>query len=69
LVEHAQVIEHASSKGFRPFFETYISNDANVNIDDWKGYFSLKKDYPNLDQIPSEKGKGMQQLHIQIMNI
>lgn len=29
----------------------------------------MKKDYPNLEQIPSEKGKGMQQLHIHIMNI
>jgi hypothetical protein len=26
-------------------------------------------DYPNVEQIPSDKGKGMQQLHIHIMNI
>lgn len=66
---YAQVVEHASSKEFRPFFETYISNEANVITDNWKGYLPLKKNYPNLEQIPSEKGKGMQQLHIHIMNI
>ncbi len=66
---YAQVIERASSKEFRPFFETYISNDAKIVTDVWKGYLPLKKDYPNLEQIPSEKGKGMQQLHIHIMNI
>jgi hypothetical protein len=30
---YAQVIEHASSKEFRPFFETYISNNATVITD------------------------------------
>ena len=66
---YAQVINRASSKEFRPFFETYISKDAHVITDVWKGYLPLKKDYPNLKQIPSDKGKGMQQLHIHIMNI
>jgi hypothetical protein len=66
---YAQVIDRASSKEFRPFFETYISKDAHVITDVWKGYLPLKKDYPNLEQIPSDKGKGMQQLHIHIMNI
>jgi transposase-like protein len=66
---YAQVIDHASSKEFRPFFETYISKDAHVITDVWKGYLPLKKDYLNLRQIPSDKGKGMQQLHIHIMNI
>lgn len=66
---YAQVIEHASSKEFRLFFETYISNDANVITYVWKGYLPLKRDYPKLEQIPSEKGKGMQRLHIHIMKI
>jgi hypothetical protein len=66
---YAQVIDRASSKEFRPFFETYIRKDAHVITDIWKGYLPLKKDYPNLEQIPSDKGKGMQQLHIHIMNI
>ncbi|OFX59464.1 MAG: hypothetical protein A2066_03430 [Bacteroidetes bacterium GWB2_41_8] len=29
----------------------------------------MKKDYPTLEQMPSDKGKGMQHLHIHIMNI
>jgi hypothetical protein len=65
---YAQVIDHASSKEFRPFFETYISKDAHVITDEWKGYLPLKKDYPNMEQEPSDKGRGMQQLHIHIMN-
>jgi hypothetical protein len=45
---YAQVIDCASSKEFRPFFETYISKDAHVITEVWKGYLPLKKDYPNL---------------------
>ena len=66
---YAQVIENASSKEFRPFFEAYISEDAHIVTDVWKGYLPLKKDYPNLEQIPSKKGKNFKQLHIHIMNI
>lgn len=66
---YAQVIDRASSKEFRPFFDAYISKDTHVITDLWKGYLPLKNDYPNLEQIPSDKGKGMQQLHIHIMNI
>lgn len=66
---YAQVIERASSKEFRPFFETFISKEAHIITDVWKGYLPLKKDYPNLEQMPSDKGKGMQELRIHIMNI
>ncbi len=66
---YAQLIERASNKEFRPFFEAYISQDAHIITDQWKGYLPLKKDYPNLEQVPSEKGKGLQQLHIHIMNM
>lgn len=66
---YAQVIDRASSKEFRPFFEGYISKDAYIITDVWRGYLPLKKEYPKLEQIPSEKGKGMPQMHIHIMNI
>jgi transposase-like protein len=66
---YAQVIDSASSKEFRPFFETYISKDAHILTDVWKGYLPLRKDYLNLEQIPSKKGKNFKQLHIHIMNI
>lgn len=35
---YAQVIDDASSKSFKPFFETYIDKDATVITDEWNGY-------------------------------
>jgi transposase-like protein len=66
---YAQVIDSSSAKEFRPFFKSYISPDAHVITDVWKGYLPLKKEYPLLEQIPSKKGKNFPQLHIHIMNI
>jgi hypothetical protein len=66
---YAQIIERASYKEFCPFFEAYINKDAHVITDVWKGYLPLKKDYPNLEQVPSKKGQNFKQLHIHIMNI
>ena len=66
---YAQVIERASNIEFQPFFNTYINPDARVVTDEWTGYKPLKKKYPFLEQVPSEKGKGLKELHIHIMNI
>jgi len=66
---YAQVINHASANDFRPFFETYISKNAQIVTDVWKGYLPLKKEYPKLEQIPSKNGGNFKQLHIHIMNI
>ena len=66
---YAQVIDRASAKCFRPFFEAYIDKNAHIITDEWKGYLPLKKDYPKLEQVPSEKGKNFKQLYIHIMNI
>ena len=66
---YAQVIDHASSKCFKPFFEAHIDKNAHIVTDVWKGYYPFKKDYPNLEQVPSDKGKNFKQLHIHIMNI
>jgi len=66
---YAQVISDASSTSFKPFFETYISTDAKIVTDVWKGYIPLKKHYPNLEQMKSEKGKNFPDLHFHIMNI
>jgi hypothetical protein len=65
----AQVIKRASAKEFRPFFENYISNDAQITTDEWRGYLPIKKDYPFLIQKPSKKGANFKELHIHIMNI
>ena len=66
---YAKVIENASAKEFRPFFEDYISNEAKITTDQWRGYLPLKKDYSFLEQKPSKKGKNFKELHIHIMNI
>ena len=66
---YAEVISDFSSKSFQPFFERHIAKSAVIKTDEWTGYKPLKKDYPNLIQIPSESGKGFPDLHIHIMNI
>lgn len=66
---YAQVIEHASSEEFKPFFDAYISKQADVITDEWNGYLPLKKEYPTLQQIPSNDGKNLPDLHIHIMNL
>lgn len=67
---YAQVIDRASSKEFRPFFEDYSAKMPTLLLMyGKKGCMPLKKDYSNLEQIPSDKGKGMQQLHIHTMFI
>ncbi|MCP4179605.1 MAG: IS1595 family transposase [bacterium] len=61
-------IKQSSTKEFRPFFNSYISENAFIRTDNWKAYTALKDDYPNLEQIDSNKGKNFRELHIQIMN-
>ena len=65
---YAQVIENASSASFRPFFERYISKQAHVVTDEWRGYIPLAKDY-DIEQRKSEGGSSFPQMHIHIMNI
>lgn len=65
---YAQVIDDASAKSFRPFFTKYISKDAKVVTDEWKGYLSLMDEY-QIEQRKSENGKSFPQMHIHIMNI
>jgi len=66
---YAEVIQDFSAKSFSTFFEKYISKEANVKTDEWTGYKPLKKNYPNLEQIPSASGKGFPGIHIHIMNL
>lgn len=65
---YAQVIDDASAKSFRPFFTKYISKDAKVVTDEWKGYLPLMDEY-QIEQRKSENGKSFPQMHIHIMNI
>ena len=66
---YAKVIDHASGKEFKPFFNDYISKDAMIVTDERKGYLPLEKNYPYLEQKPSGKGSNFPELHVHIMNI
>lgn len=50
------VIDNASAKSIRPFFEEHISKDAHVITDEWNGYLPLMSDYTKLEQRKSEDG-------------
>ena len=65
---YAKIIEDYSSKSLKPIFETHIKSDALVLADGWCGYNPLKKDYPNLKQILSDKGQNFPMIHRQIRN-
>lgn len=66
---YAEIIEHSSAKELGSFIRKYISQDANIITDEWRGYMPLKKEFANLKQIPSNDGKNFKDLHIHIMNI
>jgi hypothetical protein len=66
---YAKVIKSASAREFKPFFNDYISQDAQITTDVWRGYLPLRKEYPSLKQIHSNNGANFKELHIHIMNI
>ena len=66
---YAEVIEHSSAEELGGFLMKYVSREAEVVSDKWKGYTPLKKEFKNLKQVASENGKNFKELHIHIMNI
>lgn len=66
---YGQVIKDASADSFKPFFNAHISKDATIITDEWNGYKPLKRDFKKLEQIKSDKGVGLPDLHIHIMNL
>lgn len=66
---YAEIIEHASSKELGAFLNRYVSKEAKVITDEWKGYTPLKDQYPKLEQIASDDGKNFKDIHIHIMNV
>lgn len=61
------VIKNAGSKELKPFFDAYISNDAKIKTDKWRGYLPLKKDYKNLIQEKSAPKTNFNLIHRFIM--
>lgn len=66
---YAEVIENSSAKELGGFLVKYVSKDAEVTTDKWRGYLPLKMEFLKLKQVASEDGKNFKELHIHIMNI
>ncbi len=66
---YAEVIENASSKELGNFLKKYVSRDAKVISDEWRGYGPLKNEFKKLEQVSSDDGKNFKDIHIHIMNI
>ena len=64
---YAHQIDGAGTKQLKPLFEDHIAPQAEVKTDKWRGYRPLMKQYPNLTQIESAKGKNFPLIHRQIM--
>ena len=57
-----------TNQSFKPFFEDHIAPEAQIKTDEWTGYLPLKKNYQNIQQIPSgKKGENFQLMHRSIM--
>jgi transposase-like protein len=55
-------INDYSSSSLSAIFESHISKSAVIRTDQWKGYNPLKKEY-NIEQVKSNKGQSMKQMH------
>jgi hypothetical protein len=66
---YAEVIENASSKELGNFLKKYVSKDAKLISDEWRGYRPLKSEFKKLEQVSSNDGKNFKDIHIHIMNI
>lgn len=54
---YAEVIENSSAKELGGFLIKYVSTDAEITTDKWRGYLPLKKEFLKLKQVASEDGK------------
>jgi len=66
---YAETIENASGKELGRFLKKYVSKEAKVIADEWRGYRPLKKYFEKLEQVKSAEGKNFKEIHIHIMNI
>ena len=66
---YAEVIENSSAKELGSFLRKYVSQDAELISDKWKGYTPLINELTKLKQVASNEGKNFKELHIHIMNI
>ncbi len=62
-----------TQKNMKAYFEThdvkYVSEDAKIISDQWRGYIPLKAEFKKIEQVVSDDGKNFKDVHIHIMNI
>lgn len=66
---YAETIENASGKELGRFLKKFVSKDAKIITDEWRGYIPVKKHFEKLEQVKSADGKNFKELHIHVMNI
>lgn len=66
---YGEIIKNASSKELGRFLKKYVSNEAKIISDEWRGYTPLKKQFKNLEHVASNNGKNFKDIHIHIMNL
>lgn len=65
---YGKVIPNSSAKELGSFMKTYITLESTIKTDGWTGYGPLKREFVNLEQVPSgKKGENFPDLHRAIM--
>jgi hypothetical protein len=64
---YAKVIPCAGSDELGAFLQDKVSPGDIIKTDKWTGYIPCKKDFPNLEQEKSDKGKRHPLMHRQVM--
>ena len=57
-----------SARSLRGIFDSYISRDAQVTTDEWRGYRPISGDF-QITQIPSNGGHNFKALHTMIHQV
>jgi hypothetical protein len=65
---YALGIKDFSSHSLRSIFDSYISKDAGVTTDEWRGYRPISVDF-RITQIPSNGGHDFKALHTMIHQV
>ena len=66
---YVRVIKGAGVKQLKPFFEDFISKQAQIRTDGWRSYTSLKKKNWKVTQEKSSGGKNFDSMHRFIMGL
>jgi transposase-like protein len=66
---YARCIDNGGSKELKPFFQKFVSKEAIVRTDKWRGYRPLKNQYPALQQEQSKPSQNFKLFHRQVMMV